>query len=80
MDSDKRDSRSSAIFDDWNRNDEIRGNFRTKYWTQVCEDCRQQQGLPDEFIEKGSGQGICGVRRCENESDHYYDFDSTELK
>lgn len=46
-------------------------------WSQICESCRDRYNLVDNntySIDYNSGHGICGVKNCENESDHYIDF------
>ena len=52
-------------------------------WTQVCELCKKELDLYN--INKGSkyyyvtrygeGKGFCGVEGCNNNAEHYIDFD-----
>ena len=46
-------------------------------WTQICESCRSK--FPEYGVDHNSGHGICGVFGCENDSNHYLDFDKSEL-
>jgi len=48
------------------------------FWTQVCDYHAKKFGI--HILWPNEGQGICGVSGCENESDHYYDFDTAETK
>lgn len=48
------------------------------FWTQVCDYHAKKFSLHIPYPDEG--QGICGVPGCENESDHYYDFDTTETQ
>lgn len=49
-------------------------DFDTSHWTQVCDECATKHGLLDSYLDINAGSGICGVLDCNNESDHYYDF------
>jgi len=46
-------------------------------WTQICESCRSK--FSEHGIDHNSGHGICGVFGCENDSNHYLDFDKSEV-
>ena len=67
-----KDKETEAVFDDW-----VEQEYKdsdTDAWTQVCDSCAKKHHLLDSYLETGAGQGICGVKGCSNEADHYYDF------
>ncbi len=74
---------TGAIFDDWvKRNvhgDPEEEHWDTTHWTQVCDGCTRSLHLLDSYLSLNEGHGICGVKGCENEADHYYDFNPEEL-
>jgi hypothetical protein len=61
---------NGVFFDDFTKNDD------GTYWSQICESCRQKysESIGNDDLDLNSGNGICGVAGCENESDHYIDF------
>jgi hypothetical protein len=70
-----KDKNSKAIFDDFTTNEE---GFETEYWTQICDSCYKKLNLNKKYVDENAGSGICGVKGCSNESDHYYDFNPEE--
>jgi len=68
-----KDKHTEAIFDDWVENS---ADCEMPYWTQVCDWCATWLGLLDSCLSLGEGSGICGVKGCKKEADHYYDFES----
>lgn len=61
--------------DDWTRNEPDKD--LSYGWTQVCEYHATQ--FPTCMIDYNSGHGICGVKGCNKEADHYVDFDKTDI-
>jgi hypothetical protein len=51
---------------------------RMTVWTQVCD--KHLKDFPDCTHDIGSGHGICGVKGCLKESEHYIDFDETDIE
>lgn len=49
-------------------------------WSQICQECVDKHKINEKHLDLGSGNGICGVEGCSNESDHYIDFPEGELK
>lgn len=47
-------------------------------WTQICDGCTSK--FSERGIDHNSGQGICGVAGCWNDSSHYLDFNKDEVK
>lgn len=43
-------------------------------WSQICEECLRKLKIPSENIDKNAGNGICGVKGCDEDSEHYVDF------
>lgn len=68
-----RDKNSLALLDDYVKHENE--DYETEYWTQVCQSCAKKYSLPEDKIDKDAGNGICGILKCNNEADHYYDFD-----
>jgi len=66
------DKETNTIFDDFVPQDT--NEFDTDTWTQVCDKCAKEHHLLDSFLDINSGHGICGVKGCDKEADHYYDF------
>lgn len=71
----KLDKETGTVFDDFTKNDE-KENFDKTFWTQVCDSCANDHKLPKTNLDIDSGHGICGVLGCNNQSDHYYDFNT----
>jgi len=71
------DIETGTYFDDYTENPIT--DFDTTHWTQVCDECAKKHHLLDSYLAIGDGSGICGVVGCNNESDHYYDFQGEEL-
>jgi len=71
------DKVTGTLFDDFTNQPE-EYEFDTDTWTQVCDRCAKEHRLPDKGLDKGCGYGICGVLGCNEESDHYYDFNRVE--
>jgi hypothetical protein len=73
---------NGVIFDDVNLSD----NDDYNDWSQVCEHCvgkhklNEQEAKGNCFIDRHSGNGICGIEGCENEADHYIDFSDDVLQ
>jgi len=65
------DKKTSVVFDDYTVKDSDGDNC--PYWTQVCSTCSDK--FADSYLDE-TGQGICGVVGCNNESSYYYDFDA----
>lgn len=42
-------------------------------WSQICQGCVDKHNISDTFLDD-AGQGICGVKGCQNEADYYIDF------
>jgi hypothetical protein len=72
------DKETGTLFDDYTL--QSIEEFDTDTWTQVCDKCAKEHCLLDSYLETGAGHGICGVLGCNNESDHYYDFNREERK
>lgn len=45
-------------------------------WSQICNDCVIKESANIRYVDTDfhTGHGICGVKGCNNESDHYIDF------
>ena len=61
----------NVIFDDFTEDEE---GF---VWSQLCKTCNERHTFDDNMVTDG-GQGICGIKGCENESDYYVDDLLTE--
>lgn len=72
----KIDKETNTVFDDFYKQDDVSMHFDTSHWTQVCDSCATKHKLLDSYLDIGSGHGICGVKGCNNQSDHYYDFNA----
>ena len=73
------DKITGTLFDDFtmqNSSDDY--DFDCDTWAQVCDKCAKEHRLQDSYLELGAGHGICGVLGCNEQSDHYYDFNRTE--
>lgn len=71
-----KDKNTNCKFDDYVEYSEQEAEeYGTDAWTQVCDECSKKHNLLDSYLDTGSGNGICGVVGCQNESDHYYDFE-----
>jgi len=68
-----KDKDTGTIFDDYVPH-EPKEEYDTDAWTQVCDACAVKHHLIDSYLDINSGHGICGVKGCDKESDHYYDF------
>ena len=44
------------------------------YWSQICQSCVNKLDISANMLDKDAGHGICGVKGCSNESNHYIDF------
>ena len=44
-------------------------------WSQICCNCDSLHTFPNAQIDKGIGNGLCGVKGCDNEAEHYIDFE-----
>jgi hypothetical protein len=67
-----KDKETGTVFNDW-----VEKEYKdsdTDTWTQVCDECARKHHLLDSYLEIDAGQGICGVKGCSKEADHYYDF------
>lgn len=70
------DKITGTLFDDFVKQDNE--GYTKDTWTQVCNKCAKEHRLPSKGLDKGYGSGICGVLGCNEESDHYYDFNRLE--
>jgi hypothetical protein len=43
-------------------------------WSSVCKKCVKEHNIESHLLDE-SGYGCCMVAGCENEADHYIDFD-----
>lgn len=65
----------NVTLDDWVRNEPDKDlSFG---WTQVCN--RHAKEFPECMVDFGSGNGICGVKGCSQEAEHYVDFDREDI-
>ena len=64
-----------VILDDWVENNDPDLSYG---WSQVCDE--HLLDFPDTMHDCNSGSGICGVKGCQNEADHYIDFDEDDTK
>ena len=69
-----KDKETGTVFDDWVEVEEEYKDSGHDTWTQVCDTCAKKHHLPSSRLSIGEGHGICGVKGCDKESDHYYDF------
>lgn len=69
------DKETGTRFDDWVYNDKGE-DYDTDTWSQVCDKCAKKFHLLDSYLAEGEApEGtICGIEGCNNEADHYYDF------
>jgi len=51
-----------------------------KMWSQICKCCTEKHNIDTKYLEEDAGNGICGVEGCENEADHYIDFEDDEVE
>lgn len=65
---------TEVIFDDVT----LKSNEGDNHWSQICKTCVEKHNIPEEKLDD-VGSGICGVEGCSNESDHYIDFNDTDL-
>ena len=65
-------SYNDVLFDDYV--EDYKGGRATGVWTQICQHCVLTRSIPLSALERWKGSGICGVKGCNNESDHYLDF------
>ena len=66
----------NLIFDNWTLN---HGKHLNYGWTQICEKHFNELTY-DGSIDQDSGHGICGVKSCNTESEHYLDFDKEDVE
>jgi hypothetical protein len=75
------DALTGARFDDWievdsvTYGDEEPGALNNKYWTQVCDEHAKQYDMK-KGLSRGTGIGICGVAKCDEQAAHQYGFDA----
>ena len=67
-----KDIETGCIFDDWV--EQSNEEYDTNTWSQVCDECAKKHNLLDSYLDIDSGHAICGVKGCNKEADHYYDF------
>jgi len=79
MNNEVKDKETGTVFDDFVIQD-VEEGYDTDTWTQVCDECAKKHHLLDSYLDIGGGNGICGVKGCDKESDHYYDFNREEVK
>lgn len=65
------------VFDDYVNNTEEYNS----YWVEMCPHCHNKYRgiLGSRADDRGSAQGICSVKGCENTADYYVDFDENEV-
>lgn len=63
-------------FDDYTINED------KTVWSQICNECCVKESHNIRYVDLDfhSGHGICGVKGCSNESDHYIDFQMFDCK
>lgn len=47
-------------------------------WSQVCDE--HVVNFPESMVDYNSGHGICGVKGCNKEADHYIDFNRYHIE
>jgi len=74
------DKETGTRFDDWVDNESNAFDIFMDSWSQVCDKCAKEHHLLDTYIEIGAAcpGTTCGVEGCQNEAEHYYDFDRVE--
>jgi len=65
---------NNILFDDYT-DDYENGCF----WTQICAECAIKHKFDSNLLDD-SGSGICGVKGCTNEADHYLDIQDNMIK
>lgn len=48
-------------------------------WSQICDKCAKKYKVNERYLDVDGGGGICGVKGCENEADHYIDFPDDKI-
>lgn len=43
-------------------------------WTQICIECLEKFDLDESRLDKYAATGVCGIKNCNEEADHYYDL------
>lgn len=56
------------------RFDDIEENDEFKEWSRMCKSCVSKLNVSIEMLDE-AGQGVYGVRGCEDEADFYIDFE-----
>lgn len=64
----------NLTLDDWVKNEDPDLNG---YWTQLCPEHSKQVTEKNQLDDVG--YGICGVKGCWRESEHYLDFDNDDF-
>lgn len=72
------DKETGIRFDYWREANKIMKEFGDT-WSQVCDKCATKYNLPEHGLDRGCGQGACGVEGCARDADHLYDFNRIEL-
>lgn len=66
-----------VVFDDFNLED---GNLQNG-WACICKECAEKHGFQSEVSDGCPSESPCSVWGCQNEADHYIDFEGTgEIK
>jgi len=65
---------NGIAFDDYTDDYEYGG-----FWTQICAECVNKHNIEKNLLDS-SGSGICGVKGCANEADHYLDIPLDMIK
>jgi hypothetical protein len=84
-----KDNATGVVFDDFVTHTD---NFMDEYfsdgcnnvcrnWSSVCDDCSKSYEFDESYLSLGDAcQGsICGVKGCNKEADHYYDFNVEKI-
>lgn len=69
-------SGNTIIFDDYVDNT-LEYN---SYWVSMCKHCYNKYKDILENRVDDCGSGCCSIKGCENEADHYVDFDMNEVE
>ena len=67
-----------VIFDDYTEKHGIDNPDEYFGWSQICDKCLEK--LEYRPIDEWVGHGICGVEGCNRKSDHYIDFECSDVE
>jgi hypothetical protein len=54
--------------------EDIETNTDGSRWSSICKNCVKEHNIEDRLLDE-IGYGCCMIKGCENEADHYIDFD-----